>query len=130
MDLQHQLSQLADDYRAWLANRPYRSCQTPPALKQRILALSPHFPRHDFAKRIGINLSTLSFWQQSQQGRPFVDDESEDFVLIDEVSERPAITPVNFPTSQLTLISANGVSLSWTGEISPEQLAVLVEVLR
>ncbi len=129
MDLQHQLSQLADDYRAWLDSRPFRSCQTPPELKQRVLALSSHFPCHVFVKRIGINPSTLFLWQ-SQQNHAFVDDESEHFIRMHGVSERPERTTVHLPASQLTVTNASGVSLSWTGEISPEQLAVLVEVLR
>lgn len=129
MDLQHQLAQLANDYRAWLSNRPYRTCQTPPALKQRILTLSAHFPPHDFAKCVGINLKTLSLWQ-SQKEHPSFDDEPEPFVLMNAISERPELTPGHLPTSQLTLTNATGISLSWTGDISPEQLAVLVEVLK
>ena len=112
-----------------LDSRPFRSCQTPPEIKQRILALSSHFPRREFVRRIGINPSTLSLWQ-SEQNHAFVDNESEPFMLMHEVSECLEHTPVHLPTSQLTVTNAGGISLSWTGEISPEQLAVLVEVLK
>ena len=129
MDLQHQISQLADDYRAWLECRPHRNSQTPTALKQRILALSPHFSHREFAQSIGINPGTLSLWQSQQEHR-MVDAQSEPFVLINESTENSDFSPTHQPTSQLTLTNASGVSLSWTGDISPEQLAVLVEVLR
>lgn len=129
MDLQHQISQLADDYRAWLSSRPHRNSQTPAALKQRILDLSPHFPRDDFAKRIGMNPGTLSLWQ-NQQGHRTPETQSDPFVLINEPAEALDLTPIHQSRSQLTLTNASGASLSWTGDISPEQLAVLVEVLR